>query len=206
MSDAASWYGIDPQRLAWLVRHYTRAGDVVLDIKNHPSVARVAQYLRRHPAVLVTEGDRSDVRLADVPTTPGAMTLPPLKVALLLAGLSSPGEVPLDLNATSEAMHQWRGLLRPGGFLLVALPARAPGGPDRVSRRSTVVAVARAAGLRYHQHLPVLLVPLPSTEPRTEPSTAAQTNPALLDGRHLPVHMDVLAFSLTAIDQEAADA
>ena len=103
LSGADAWHGLDPHRLAWLIRHYTRAGDVVLDLDAHPSVAR-------------------------------------------------------------------------------------------------------AAGLRYHQHLPVLLVPLPDTEPRTDPATAATTRPALLDGQHARVHLDVLAFGSTTTNPEATDA
>jgi len=105
----------------------------------------------------------------------------------------------------TEAMHRWHRLLRPGGFMLTVVPATGPE-PGRISHRSLVITAARAAGLRYHQHLPVLLVPLPTAEPRTDASRAAGTRPALLDGRHLPIHLDVLAFAATTTDQEATDA
>jgi hypothetical protein len=206
LADAGAWYGLDPHRLAWLIRHYTRAGDVVLDLDAHPTVARAAHYLHRHPAALVTDGDSLQVRLTGIRARPARVrNLADSGVSLLLAGLPRPGGDGLSLRALTEAMEQWRRLLRPGGFVLTVLPARTPE-PGRISRRSTVITAARVAGLRYHQHLPVLLVPLPATEPRTDPGTAASTRPALLHGRHAPIHLDVLAFSTTSTDQEAADA
>ena len=199
--DAAAWYGLDPQRLAWLIRHYTHDGDVVLDLDNHRSVADAARYLHRHPATITTDGDHTRVT-DDQPSHARRRAEP--GVALLLAGLPRPGNNRLGLHAVTEAMHQWHRLFRPGGFILTALPAGSA--PGRVSRRSTVITAAQAAGLRYHQHLPVLLVPLPAHDPRTEPGTAANTRPALLNGRHVPTHMDVLAFTATTIDPEATDA
>jgi hypothetical protein len=206
LADAGAWYGLDPHRLAWLIRHYTRAGDVVLDLDNHPTVARAARYLHRHPAILVADGDTNHVRLTGVRARPARIRqLTETGVTLLLAGLPRPGGDRLGLHALTEAMHQWRRLLRPGGFVLTILPPGPPGA-GRTSRRSTVITAARAAGLRYHQHLPALLVPLPATEPRTDLATAADTRPALLDGRHALIHLDVLAFRSTTTDQEATDA
>ncbi|MEV4512575.1 hypothetical protein AB0K00_26850 [Dactylosporangium sp. NPDC049525] len=206
MADAESWYGLDPHRLAWLIRHYTRAGDVVLDLDAHPTVARAARYLRRHPAALVTDGDTSRIRLTGIRARPARIrSLTDGGVSLLLAGLPRPGGDRLGLRALTDVMEQWRRLLCPGGFVLTVLPARTPE-PGRISRRSAVITAARVAGLRYHQHLPVLLVPLPEIESRTDPATAASTRPALLHGRHAPIHLDVLAFGTTSTDQEAADA
>jgi hypothetical protein len=206
MIDPAAWHGIDAPRLAWLIEHYTRAGDVVLDVGNHPSVAHVAHYLHRHPATLVTEGDQHWVQLTDVLVRAAHAAKPSsLPVSLLLAGLTGPGRERLDLPAMTETMHQWHRLLRPGGFLLTALTPRGTE-PRRVSQRSTVITAARATGLRYHQHLPVLLVPLPDTEPRTDAASAATIPAVLLDGRHLPVHLDVLAFAASTIDQESTHA
>lgn len=84
-------------------------------------------------------------------------------------------------------------LLRPGGFLLTALTATSPGA-GQVSHRSTVITAARAAGLIWQQEYLVLLEPLPEDEPRATPDTAADTRPALLDGRHRLVHRKALAF------------
>jgi hypothetical protein len=203
LADPAGWYGLDPQRLGWLIRHYTRDGDVVLDLDNHPTVASAARHLHRHPATLTTDGDHTQVRFTD--DRPARARLTEDGVALLLAGLPRPGDDRLGIHATTEAMHLWHRLLRPGGFILTALSA-AGAPPGRISRRTTVITAARAAGLRYHQHLPVLLVPLPAVEPRTDAAAAVSTRPALLDGRHVPIHMDVLAFTATTTDQEAADA
>ncbi|MER7273528.1 hypothetical protein ABT369_03630 [Dactylosporangium sp. NPDC000244] len=204
--DADAWHGLDPHRLAWLIRHYTRPGDVVLDLDMHPTVARATCYLHRYPAILVPDGDATRVRLTGVRARPERIRrLTDRGVSLLLAGLPRPGGDRLGLRALTDAMDQWRRLLRPDGFLLTRLPAQSPQ-PGQVSARSLVITAARAAGLRYHQHLPVLLVPLPETEPRTDPATAAGTRPALLDGRHIPVHLDLLAFGSTTTDQEAANA
>ncbi|MEV8515915.1 hypothetical protein [Dactylosporangium sp. NPDC051484] len=206
LADADAWHGLDPHRLAWLIRHYTRAGDVVLDLDAHPAVARAARYLHRYPAVLVPDGATSRVRLTGIRARPAHIRrLTDSGVSLLLAGLPRPGADRISLRAMTDAMSQWRRLLHPGGFLLAVLPARTPE-PGRISQRSAVVTAARAAGLRYHQHIPVLAVPLPDAEPRTDAATAASTRPALLDGRHVPIHIDVLAFGSTTTDQEAADA
>jgi len=206
LADEAAWYGLDPQRLAWLIRHYTRAGDVVLDLDAHPTVALAAQHLRRHPAVLLTDSDTTRVQLPGIRARPTHVrSRSDTRASLLLAGLPRPGDDHLNLHTMTESMHQWHRLLHPGGFLLTALPAAGPQ-PGRISRRSLVITAARAAGLRYHQHLPVLLVPLPTAEPRTDASRAAATRPALLDGQHLPIHLDVLAFAATTTDQEATHA
>lgn len=200
--DPAAWYGLDSQRLAWLIRHYTRDGDVVADLDNHATVANAARYLHRHPATITTDGHRIRVT-HDRPRR--ARCFAEDGIALLLAGLPRPDGHRLGLHDTAEAMHRWHRLLRPAGFVLVALPARAPE-PGRISRRSAVISAGRIAGLRYHQHIPVLVVPLPAHDPRTDAATAASTPPALLDGRHLHAHMDVLAFTATALDQEDTDA
>ncbi|MBQ1018015.1 hypothetical protein KBX71_09080 [Micromonospora sp. D93] len=200
--DSAAWHGIDPQRLAWLIRHYTRDGDLVADLDNCPTVANAARYLHRHPATITTVGDQTGVT-DDRPAR--ARCLAEDAVALLLAGLPRPGGDDLGVHDIAEAMHLWHRLLRPGGFVLVALPARAPE-PGRISRRSTVISAARIAGLRYHQHIPVLVVPLPAHDPRADAAAAASTPPALLNGRHLHTHMDVLAFTATTLDQEDTDA
>jgi len=208
LADEAAWYGLDPQRLAWLIRHYTHAGDVVLDLDAHPTVARAARHLRRHPAILVTDSDTTRVRLTGTRVRSARLRrLPHSGVSLLLAGMPDPGGDRLGLHAMTESMRRWHRLLRPGGFLLTVVSAAGPL-PGRISSRSLVITAARAAGLRYHQHLPVLLVPLPTAEPRTDATRAAGTPPALLDGRHLPIHLDILAFAATTTttDQEATDA
>lgn len=200
--DPAAWHGIDPQRLAWLIRNYTRDGDLVADLDNHPTVSKAARYLHRRSGTITTEGDR--LRVTDGRPV-RARCLAEDGVALLLAGLPRPDADHLGLHDTAEAMHRWHRLLRPGGFILVALPARGLE-PGQISRRSAVISAARNAGLRYHQHLPVVLLPLPAHDPRTDAATAASTQPALLHGQHLRTHLDVLAFTATTLDQEDTDA
>ncbi|WP_328366672.1 hypothetical protein [Micromonospora zamorensis] len=201
--DPAAWHGIDPRRLAWLIRHYTHDGDLVADLDNHPTVFRAARYLHRYPVTITSDGGR--IRVTD-DRPARARRLAEDGLALLLAGLPRPDGHRLGSHDTAEAMRLWHRLLRPGGFVLVALHARAPEPGRRISRRSTVISAARIAGLRYHQHIPVLVVPLPAHDPRTDAATAASTPPALLDGRHLHTHMDVLAFTATTLDQEDTDA
>ncbi|WP_255599282.1 hypothetical protein [Micromonospora sp. RL09-050-HVF-A] len=81
-------------------------------------------------------------------------------------------------------MSTWRLLLRPGGFLIAGLTTTPPP-PGRFSYRATVIAAARAAGLFYHQHIPALLVPLPSTNrapPRSAPTKATTDGGCSLAG------------------------
>lgn len=200
--DPAAWQGLDPQRLAWLIRHYTRDGDLVADLDNHPTVSKAARYLHRHSGTITTDGD--DLRVTDGRPV-RARRVAEDGVALLLAGLPRPDRDDLGLCDTAAAMHRWHRLLRPGGFVLVALPTHGLES-GQISRRSIVISAARIAGLNYHQHIPVLVLPLPAHDPRTDAATAASTVPALLHGRHLRTHMDVLAFTATTLDQEDTDA
>jgi hypothetical protein len=182
--DEPDWNGIDSPRLAWLIGHYTQAGDLILDLDRHPVVRQGAAYLHRRAATVDLNAFAPE-RLHEA--------------ALVLAG---PAHLDLgNLPGLAEMMRGWHRLLRPGGFLLTVLP---PAGTEtrRTARRTTVITAARAAGLRYHQHLPVVLVPLPEAEPRTKANSPASIAPALLDGRHLPVHLDVLAFAASTLDEE----
>jgi hypothetical protein len=102
-----------------------------------------------------------------------------------------------DLAGISTAMRTWRTALRPGGYLLTALtPPRPDLHPQDhpASYRATVIAAACTAGLTWQQEFLVLTAPLPDDEPRAMPDTAAATTAALIDGRHRPVHVKVLAF------------
>ena len=115
---------------------------------------------------------------------------------LVLVTLPRAGAYSLDLRGMTRAMSEWRRLLRPGGHLITALTAGGPE-PGTVSHRSTVIAAARAAGLLYHQHLPVLLVPLPEHDPRTDPRPSDEPDRGLPEGRHQPAFRDLLAFAGT---------
>lgn len=210
-----NWHGLSPSNLAYLIHRTTRFGDVVLDLDEHPTVAAAARYLHRAPAKLVTDRETARIRLLPPPkdaNRPRRVVCRPGPGAnLILLTLPRAGTHSLDLHGMTQAMSTWRRLLRPGGFLIAALTARGtqPGTePGTLSHRSTVIAAARAAGLVYHQHIPVLLVPLPDHDPRTDPEAPAEPNDGrrLLAGRHLPVFRDLVVFAGTATGEEATRA
>jgi hypothetical protein len=207
---APDWNGLPAATLAYLIRRYTRFGDVVVDLDGHPSVFAAARYLRRAPARLVTSRHGPRVRLVPPPAGrwPRRVVRRPGPGAnLILVTLPRAGAYSLDLHGMTRAMNAWRPLLRPSGFLVAALTAHGSQ-PGTVSHRSTVIAAARAAGLRYHQHLPFVRVPLPEHEPRTEPERPDEADDGrrLLDGRHVPTFRDLLVFASTATGQETTHA
>jgi hypothetical protein len=182
------WCDVPARELARLIASYTRPGDLVADLDDHPTVSRAAGYLGRHYRRLHTgsgheAGGSGRTRCHDA--CPQAALMP---VRLPRADVDS-----LDLNDLTRAMHTWRTLLRPGGYLLVALAA--PGSPDsRVSQRATVITAARTVGLAWQQEFLVVTAALAEYEPRAMPDTAATTPAALVNGRHQPAHVKLLAF------------
>jgi hypothetical protein len=202
------WHGLPPNQVAYLIRHYTRFGDVVLDLDEHPTIAAAARYLRRAPAKLVTHGGASRVRLVPPPPRqdrPRRVVCRPGPGAnLVTVGLPRTGNDPIDLHGLTNVLGAWRRLLRPGGHLIAALtaPRSESGG---FSHRSTVIAAARAAGLLYHQHIPVLLVSLPEHDRRTDPDPTGEPADGrrLHNGCHVPVFRDLVVFASTAIAEEA---
>lgn len=201
-----NWHGLSPNHLAYLIRRYTRFGDVVLDIDAHPTAVAATRYLRRVPARAITSRHGPRVRL--LPPPPGCrprslVRHPGPGADLILAALPRAGAHSLDPHAMTTALATWRPLLRPGGHLLVGLTAWRPQ-PKPTSYRSTVIAAARAAGLRYQQHIPVVLIPLPEHEPRTDPERPDEADDGrrLLAGRHLPAFRDLLVFASTATGEE----
>nr|WP_307936544.1 hypothetical protein [Salinispora arenicola] len=191
------WYGIHPDHLALLIARYTRDGDTVLDTDAHPTVAAAAEHLHRRPGTAVTDGEtpyvwpeRSTAGRRPPPGTAPGWSWRPCRA------WTSTAATP---HAIGSALGAWQALLRPGGFLVLLMTAGPGSGAG--GHRSAVIAAARTAGLLYHQHIPVLLVPLSETEPRTEPAVAL--HPPLLAGRHVPAHRDLLAF--VSITPEAAD-
>jgi hypothetical protein len=195
----AGWYGLDARSFAHLIATYTRPRDVVVDLDGHPMVRQVARYLRCHPATLVAGPDPDSVRIQPVDAVPAWRRVGRRGAGLLLACLPRPGC--FDLAGLRHAFVQWRGLLRDGGYVLTILSADRREA-DPAGHRTAVIAAARAAGLRYHQHLLVVRVALGEREPRAEADIAAAISPRLLDGRHVRAHTDLLVF---AADQEAAD-
>jgi hypothetical protein len=201
--EPADWCGLDRRAVSLLIANYTRPGDVVVDLNAHPMLAQAIGFLGRHPATLLTDRDRCQARSA--PTNRSDVRQP--GAGLILAKLPRAGASNLDLHSATRAIQSWRPLLRPGGFLLTALTAhtaRTAPGPHggAISCRSTVIAAARAAGLIYHQHILVVRTRLPEYEPRAMPDTAAIPAPALLNGRHVAAHIDLLAFAATAGDAD----
>lgn len=201
------WHGVSPSHLAYLIRRYTHIGDVVLDLDAHPAAIAATAYMNRVPARLFTGRHGLHVRLlppAPERLTRHALRRPGPRVDLMLAALPK-GAQGLTRDDAATAMSTWRPLLRPGGFLLVGLTAPPPG---EISRRATVIAAARAAGLFYHQHIPAVLVPLPEHEPRTAPQRPDEADDGrrLLAGRHLPAFRDLVVFGTTATGEENARA
>jgi hypothetical protein len=188
-SAQSTWCGLDAWNAAALISAYSRLGDVVLTVGPAALLADAARYLGRHPATLLTDGERRWIRAAGRTRR----IVHQLGAGMILAKLPDRDVDSADLHATTQAVRAWRSLLRPGGYLLVTL---APPGPcqGRTSRRSNVIAAARSVGLTWQQEFLVPLVPLPEYEPRAMPATAAATPGALLDGRHDPIHTKALAF------------
>ncbi|NIL63026.1 hypothetical protein [Salinispora arenicola] len=191
------WYGIHPDHLALLIARYTRDGDTVLDTDAHPTVAAAAEHLHRRPGTAVTDGETPYVWPEPLDGRSAATARH--GAGLVLATLPRVDVDSRDPHAIGSALGAWQALLRPGGFLVLLMTAGPGSGAG--GHRSAVIAAARTAGLLYHQHIPVLLVPLSETEPRTEPAVAL--HPPLLAGRHVPAHRDLLAF--VSITPEAAD-
>jgi len=190
--DLPDWYGVAPRDAASLVSRYSQPGDLVIELDAHPTITRAARHLGCRPAPAITTGDG----LA-LPTPASAR--PPRQApgaGLILAALPRHGLDRCDVAATSEVMQTWRTWLRPGGYLLTALTAPSPGmcSERSVSHRATVIAAARTAGFTWQQEFLVLTAAPPDYEPRALPDTATTVPSALIDGRHQPAHIKVLAF------------
>jgi hypothetical protein len=115
---------------------------------------------------------------------------------LIFTALPRPDVPPSDLAGLSAAMRTWRAGLRPGGYLLTALTTSHPdhGGAEHpLIYRATVITAARAAGLTWQQEWLVLTAPPPTDEPRAVPGPPLDLPSALVDGRHLRVHVKLLA-------------
>jgi hypothetical protein len=200
--DLPDWHGVAPRDAAGLVARLSKPGDLVIEVDGHPTIIRAASHLGRRSAVSLTEGD-GVARSTPDPARPRFAR----RAGLILAGLPRPGGEPEDdLAAISATMRTWRARLRPGGYLLTALtPAGSSLGRAArpVSHRTTVIAAARAAGFTWQQEFLVPTAPLPDDEPRAMPATATVTPTVLVDGRHRPAHVKVLAFRNNAGGSDA---
>ncbi|MGH3950647.1 MAG: hypothetical protein ACRDSE_16280, partial [Pseudonocardiaceae bacterium] len=154
----------------------------------HPTIAAAARFLDRQPVHVPTDATRRRA----LPAPPARRRYGRAGVGLILVRLPRPVAGSGDLHAMTRAMHDWRSMLCPGGWVLAALTAS---GTDngKAGHRATVIAAARTAGLSWQQEFLAPLAPLPEYEPRAMPDTAATTPAALLDGRHQVVHIKLLA-------------
>ncbi|BCB83663.1 hypothetical protein [Phytohabitans suffuscus] len=181
------WFDLGRRAAAAVIANYTRRGDLVIDLDRSPTIAAAARWLHRHPATLVTDSHRQPrARRTGKPVwgRRGA--------GLIIARLPRPEAFTLDLHGMTRAMHTWRRLLRPGGFLLTVLTVA-----DAGNHATAVITAARTAGLTYHQHLIAARAVLPEHEPRAEATTAFGTIARLLDGRHVVTHTGLYAFATT---------
>jgi hypothetical protein len=169
-------------------------GDLIVELDEHPTITRAAEHLGRRPATALP-----DVDVVAAPSRP-ALTGRGVSTGLIFAALPRPDVPHGDLVGLSATMQTWRGGLRPGGYLLTALTA--PGCDDSltehpVTYRAGVIAAARTAGLIWQQEFLVLTAQLPDNEP--PPGLRS----ALVDGRHLRVHVKLLAFCNNAGGSDA---
>jgi hypothetical protein len=195
------WYGVAPRDAAGLVARYSQPGDLVIELDDHPTITHAARHLGRRPAPAITTGDGLAL------PTPASARRPRQapSAGLILAALPRHCLDRCDLAATSAVTQTWRMWLRPGGYLLTALrpPSADTSRPEPVSHRATVIAAARAAGFTWQQEFLVLTAPPPEYEPRALPDTATTVPSALVDGRHQPAHIKVLAFRHEAGGRDA---
>jgi hypothetical protein len=176
--------GLSRHAACQLLTWYTAAGDLVADLDRQPAVTAAAGWLERR----LTTGDRA------LDAGPAGRRPPAERARLVIATLPRPGAH--QLNALTDWTGQVRArLLAADGYLLTLVtPGTSVG--RFVDRATTVVAAARAAGLRYHQHIIDIPHPLLSEhEPRAEPATAAAGPPQLHHGRHVPAHTEIYVFA-----------
>src|SRR4051794_10811920 len=147
-AEHTGWCGVPPRDVARLIAAYTAAGDLVGDLDGHPTIAHAAHYLDRCPVILSADSEHPGESAAPKAWLLDSRPHP----ALILAALPRTDDDSDDLHGTTRAMHIWRTLLRPSGYLLVALTPTNPG----VSNRATVIAAARTAGLSWQQEFLVV--------------------------------------------------
>jgi hypothetical protein len=181
--DLPDWHGVTARDTAGLITRLSAEGELVIELDGHPTILRAAEY----------HGRRSGSALPG--RTEAVRHRRP--AGLIFAALPRPGIAPGGLGSLSTAMQTWRAGLRPGGYLLTVL-TRPGSGEDATEHpliyRAGVIAAARTAGLTWQQEFLVLNAPPPTDEPRAMPGTPVDLPSALVNGRHLCVHVKVLAF------------
>jgi hypothetical protein len=197
VGELPDWHGVSARDAAGLITRLSAVGDLVVELDGHPTITRAAEHLGRRPAAPLPG---AQVLGSPMPGHQPA-TRPSRWAGLIFAMLPGPDVAPGDLGGLSAAMQTWRAVLRPGGYLLTALAA--PNTDDGITEhpviyRAGVIAAARSAGLTWQQEFLVLTAPPPEHEPRALPCAPLELPSALVDGRHLRVHVKVLAFRNTA--------
>jgi hypothetical protein len=194
------WHGVTARDAAGLITRLSAVGDLVIELDGHRTITHAAEHLGRRPAATLP-----GVHLLAVPGRP-PLTRRSRCTGLIFAALPRPEVAPGDLGGLSAMMQTWRAVLRPGGYLLTALTA--PNSEHSITEhpliyRAGAIAAARTAGLTWQQEFLVLTAPPPEDEPRTMPGTPLDLPSALVDGRHLRVHVKVLAFRKNAGGRDA---
>jgi hypothetical protein len=147
--------GLTPRVAALLVSHYTRPGEVIVDLTADPAIAGVAG-----------AGGRRYFPLA----APAALTtLRHLRAAVALVVLRWPD--PHDGGTQLAAVfHACRHLLTDGGYTVLALVP--PADQTYLDHAQLVIPVARNTGLGYIRHIVSITAPIAQPE-STDPSSAA---------------------------------
>ena len=197
--DLTDWYGVAPRDVAGLVAHYSRPGDLVIEVDGHRTITRAASHLGRHPALWAGDDDVDghEPRGDQSPRRVGA--------GLIFVALPGPGTDRCDLAATRATMPTWQAWLRPGGYLLTALMCSSPrpAGKQPVSFRAGVIAAAHTVGFTWQQEFLVLTAAPPEYEPRALSDAGPVVPSALVAGRHQRAHIKVLAFRHDAGGRDA---
>jgi hypothetical protein len=186
-----AWHGVTARDAAGLITRLSAAGDLVIELDGHPTITHAAEHLGRRRAAALP-----GVHVLAVPGRP-PLTRRARCAGLIFAALPRPEVATGDLDGLSATMQTWRAGLRPGGYLLTALtaPSSEHGSTEHpLIYRAGVIAAARTAGLTWQQEFLVLTAPPPEDEPRAMAGTPIDLPSALVDGRHLRVHVKVLAF------------
>jgi hypothetical protein len=191
VGELPDWHGVTARNAAGLIARLSAVSDLVVELDGHRTITHAAEHLGRRPAAALPDG-----HLLAAPGHP-PLTHRSRRAGLIFAALPRPEVAPGDLGGLSAMMQTWRAVLRPGGYLLTALTV--PSSEHGITGhpliyRAGVIAAARTAGLTWQQEFLVLTAPPPDSEPRAMPGAPLDLPSALVDGRHLRVHVKVLAF------------
>ena len=188
ISELPSWHGVTARDAASLVHRLSAAGDLLIELDRHPTITAAAVYLDRRASAVLSGVHVLGPSACGQPVS----TRSSHQAGLIFAALPRPDMAPDDLGGLSAAMRTWRAGLRPGGYLLTALTLShldQAGAEHPLIYRASVIAAARTAGLTWQQEWLVLTASLAAV-----PGPPLDLPSALVDGRHLRVHVKLLAF------------